>query len=147
MVYSSDKDLILFNHQEPVNPSASAATPSASAPGPYPVTVFSVLPGRTGKKAIPDNDLLSISKMQESLEPSEHNDNEASREERCNVRLNKATFGYVSTWIPSSLSIVGSNYLSRLKSDSSGFKNFYRRFSGKSYGFSDQSMRIITGKR
>ena len=55
-----------------------------------------------------------------------------------------ARFRSTSSWIPSRSSIVGSNYLSRLKFDSAGFKNFYRSFIGKRCGFSDQSMRIIT---
>ena len=94
--------------------------------------------------AIPDDGLLPVSEMQENLEPLEYSDNEASNEERRNVRLTKATFGSASTWIPSRSSIVGSNYLSRLKSDSAGFKNFYRQFNGKRCKLSVESMRIIT---
>ena len=88
----------------------TVSTPSASAPGSYPVTIHYVHGQRAGKIVIPDVGLLPLSKMQENLKPLEYSDNEASNKECCNVRLTKAIFGSASTWIPSRLSIVGSNY-------------------------------------
>ena len=104
-----------------------ADPPSASAPGSYPATVYYVLEGRAEKMAIPGTATTRRPTRSAATSSS-----------------SRQSFGSASTWIPSRSSIVGRNYLSRLNSDSSGFKNFYWKFSGKRCGFSEKSMCTIT---
>ena len=85
--------------------------------------IYCTLEGRADKMVVPNNGLLPMYQRDEGEPPPcpMYTDTDKARDMRHITCLHLASFGAVTVWVPAHSSLYGSNNLSRIKRESTGF--------------------------